>query len=180
MSAVLVILGGLPGSGKTTIARVLATRIGAMHVRIDTIEQALRESGRLTAVEDAGYRAGYALAADNLRLGHVVIADSVNPVAITRQAWRGVAAAVSVPALEVQLVCTDPGEHRRRVETRTTDIAGLVQPDWAAVTGREYEPWREALTLDTAVLPVESAVDRIVSALPPRAAGRAPLSAPSR
>jgi predicted kinase len=38
----LVVFGGLPGAGKTTIARALARLREAVHVRIDTIEQALR------------------------------------------------------------------------------------------------------------------------------------------
>ena len=32
----LIILSGLPGVGKTTIARELARRLDAVHVRIDT------------------------------------------------------------------------------------------------------------------------------------------------
>jgi predicted kinase len=42
---VLVVLGGLPGVGKTTIARELAIATNAVHVRIDSIEQALRNAG---------------------------------------------------------------------------------------------------------------------------------------
>jgi hypothetical protein len=60
----LVILGGLPGTGKTTIARELSCRIDAVHVRIDSIEQALRDGG--ISVEEQGYRAAYAIAEDNL------------------------------------------------------------------------------------------------------------------
>jgi len=40
----LVILGGLPGSGKTTLAKELAKHLKAVHVRIDSIEQAIKES----------------------------------------------------------------------------------------------------------------------------------------
>lgn len=41
----LIVLSGLPGAGKSTIARALAEAIGAAWLRIDTIEMAIRESG---------------------------------------------------------------------------------------------------------------------------------------
>lgn len=40
----LVIFSGLPAVGKTTMARELARQIGAAHLRIDSIEQAIRGS----------------------------------------------------------------------------------------------------------------------------------------
>ena len=40
---VLFIFAGLPGSGKSTLAGVLAREIRAVYIRIDTIEQALRD-----------------------------------------------------------------------------------------------------------------------------------------
>jgi len=40
----LVVLSGLPGVGKTTVARDLAVASGAVHLRIDSIEQALRNA----------------------------------------------------------------------------------------------------------------------------------------
>lgn len=150
---VLIVLGGLPGTGKTSIARAVAHATGALHLRIDTIEQALRDGG--VAVVDHGYRVAYALAADHLRQGQSVIADSVNPISTTRAAWRGVGQAAGVPVLEVEIICTDKAEHRRRVETRTGDIAGLVLPSWAEVTGRDYEPWSADLVIDTAATSME-------------------------
>ena len=75
---VLIILGGLPGVGKTTIAKELARQIGAVHVRIDSIEQGLRNSGRFTgAMDDSGYRVAYSVAEETLRCGRSVIADCV-------------------------------------------------------------------------------------------------------
>ena len=66
----LIVLGGLPGTGKTTIARELARQLGAVHLRIDSIEQALRNHGvAARSMDDSGYRAAYAIAADNLCIG---------------------------------------------------------------------------------------------------------------
>jgi predicted kinase len=149
--SVLIIFGGLPGVGKTSVARELARQIGAVHLRVDTIEQAMRTSGVVSRpLGGAGYRVGYALAADNLRIGNTVIADSVNPLALTRAAWLAVARGVPVAAFEIEVICSDTAEHRRRVETRVTDVPGLELPTWEDVRSREYEPWdRDRLVIDT-------------------------------
>ncbi|MFC5826671.1 AAA family ATPase [Nonomuraea insulae] len=148
----LIVIGGLPASGKTTLSRLLAGRLGAVHVRIDTIEQAIVRSGLARQpLGPAGYMVGYALTEDHLRQGLTVIAESVNPLRITRDAWREVGVKVGVPVVEVEVVCSDPDEHRRRVTTRSLDIPDLRPPDWQEVVEREYEPWdRDHVVVDTA------------------------------
>lgn len=94
---------------------------------------------------------GYAVAVDNLRLGRHVIADSVNPIPLTRDAWRAAAAAAGAIAMEVEIVCSDSREHRRCVELRASDVPGLTLPSWQDVVGRDYRRWDTAqLVLDTA------------------------------
>ena len=161
----LIIFGGLPGTGKTSIARLLAPRLHAMHLRIDTIEQALLPAGAGDdPLEDRGYRIAYALAADNLRLGLPVIADGVNPIDLTREAWITVAETCGVLPVEVEIVCSDREEHRRRVETRHPDILGHRLPSWAEVEARPYHAWeREHLVVDTALFSVEAAAEQIAA-----------------
>ena len=164
----LIIFGGLPGAGKTAIARELAREIGAVHLRIDSIEQAIRSTGVVhQSLDDAGYRVGYAVAEDNLRIGRPVIADSVNPLRLTRDAWVEVANRVQVTAIEIEVKCSDASEHRRRVETRATDIPRLRLPTWEEVMSREYHRWdREHLVIDTAGRTVEYTVKILREALP--------------
>lgn len=174
-SPVLVAFSGLPGTGKSTIARQLAPRIAAAWLRIDTIEQGIRDSGAVRGrVGDGGYRAAYGVAADNLQSRLSVVADCVSDCALTRNAWRDVGLDAGAQVVEVEVVCADPDEHRRRVEERAAEVRGLVLPTWAEIVARPYEPWdRDRLIVDTARLTPDECVAVILATLwtPPERAG---------
>lgn len=166
----LYIFGGLPGAGKTELSMDLARRLGAVYLRIDAIEQPIRDHGH-TLVGPEGYVIGYRLAADNLRLGLSVVADSVNPIALTRRAWRAAANEAGVPYCQIEVVCSDAAEHRRRIETRQSTVPGLRLPTWQHVLDRDYAPWPQAqIVIDTAgETPAQSkaALARAVAAIDP-------------
>ena len=156
----LIAFGGLPGVGKTALARALALELSATYLRIDKIEQALRSSGLSPEeIGESGYLVAYALAESNLRLGAAVVADSVNPVLASRTAWRGVAERASAKIFEVEIICSDKDVHRHRVEARTEDIPGLHLPTWREIMERRYDAWdRDRIVIDTAHCSPEEAL----------------------
>ncbi|GIO40877.1 AAA family ATPase [Paenibacillus apis] len=151
----LYIFSGLPGTGKTTLSSALARELRATYLRVDVVEQAMRDSGKSIEGPE-GYIVCYAIASQNLQLGLDVIADTVNPIEITRKAWRNVAESLEIPFVEIEVICSDVNEHKRRVETRTADIQGFVLPTWEKVRNREYDVWdRDHIVIDTANRTVE-------------------------
>jgi predicted kinase len=163
----LVVMAGLPASGKSSVARELARRIGAVWLRIDSMDQAIWASGTAPSdLRDWTYRAAQAVAVDNLKIGRDVIADCVNDSQKARDGWSESGRRSGVDVVWLEIICSDPAEHRRRVETRTSDIAGLALPDWDAVVKRGYDPWeRDHLIVDTARWPLEKCVDIALAAL---------------
>ncbi|HWG04067.1 MAG TPA: adenylyl-sulfate kinase, partial [Beijerinckiaceae bacterium] len=92
----------------------------------------------------------------------IVVADAVNPIKLTRDAWREIAAATLCPLIEIEVTCSDRGEHRRRIETRPSEGDGLPRVTWQQVIDRDNEPWdRPHLVLDTAKLGPTQALNEI-------------------
>jgi predicted kinase len=152
MVGTLVEFGGLPGTGKSTLARRLGERMGAVVLRVDEIEAAMRRSG-LTAdgTGIAAYGVAHAVAGPHLRRGFTVVVDAVNPVREAREGWRALAEECGARHVVIETRCAED-VHRVRVETRPDDVPGWVYPDWDGVLARkeEYEVRTdERLVVDT-------------------------------
>lgn len=140
----LAVFGGLPGTGKTSVARAVAAQLRGTLLRIDEIEAAMWRSGISREPTGlAAYVAAEAVAESCVNAGTPVVVDAVNPVEEARRAWRELARRTGAVLRVIEVVCSDHDEHRRRVEQRHADIDGHDVPTWQQVLDRHYDPWSE-------------------------------------
>jgi predicted kinase len=161
----LYIFSGLPASGKSTLAQLLAKHIGAIYVRVDTVEQGLRDLCGFT-VEGEGYHLSYRIISDNLKLGISAVSDSCNPIELTRDQWQKVATSVGAHFTNIEICCSNSTEHKYRVKTRYNAVKNLQLPSWEQIQDRRYEPWdREVVQIDTTGKSVEQAFSELTHKL---------------
>lgn len=157
----LVLVGGGPGTGKTTVARALAERLGATVISTDDVRAALVGRGELTGEPGVLGEGLYTrenidvVYADLLRQarlglsgGHTVILDATWHDSRHRRQARDIARGASAGVVE--LACVAPLRatvERIRNRTQTTS---QVTPDIAAdMALRGDGTWAEAKVLNT-------------------------------
>jgi predicted kinase len=171
---VLIVISGLPGTGKSALADALATELGAIVLSVDPIEAAMLRSGieRSFATGLAAYAVVSAIAEPALRRGQPVIVDAVSAVREAKDWWPDLAGRTGTALAIVECVCSDAAVHRERLAGRRRGLEPFPEPTWDDVerTAREWVPWdRERVVVD-AVQPL----DRNVAAARAWIASRTP------
>jgi predicted kinase len=159
---ILYIFSGLPGTGKSTLAKNLINWVKAVYIRIDTIEQGIRDLCQYN-VQGEGYRLAYKIAEDNLKLRNNVISDQCNPIKLTREEWNDVAKRNKCKYINIEIICSDKKEHKRRAEKRKNEIENLRLPTWEEIMEREYDTWEEKhIIIDTANRTIEECTEELM------------------
>jgi len=166
---VFIVVSGLPGTGKTTVAHVLAQRLRAVHLSIDPVENAMLESGLENgwSVGVAAYEVVRVMAQHNLTLGLPVVVDAVNDSELARDTWRRAAGETGTTVHFVLLNLPSEQEHRRRLQSRKRGLSMISEPTWERVCARAaaYEPWVGPHVVIDASGPLESVVNEVLAAV---------------
>ncbi len=169
----IVAMAGLPGTGKSTLGQVIASRLGYPVVPIDPIETAILQAG-IDSDQPTGlaaYLVAETLAERVLQTGTGVVVDAVNAVAPAREQWVALGARLGEPVRFIEVVCSDPEVHRARIESWRKSMPH-IQLTWNAVEQSfdDYAEWAGAsaavprITLDS-VEPLGENVERAVAFL---------------
>src|SRR5262249_31931672 len=128
----LIVVSGLPGSGKSTIAERLAQRLQLPILSVDPIESAIIKAGiaRSFATGLAAYLIAETLADEQLKLGNSVIIDAVNAEEEGKGVWRGLAKKHGLELTVLLVVVSDRALHKQRIEARVRDLHGLSDVTW--------------------------------------------------
>ncbi len=166
-SSVLVVMSGLPGTGKSSLAEVLARHLRAPIFNRDRLEATLWREGVGREVHSGriANELMTTLAAEQLRRGQSAILDSVATTTAVRDAWQELAEQAHADLRVVECVCSDEALHHERLGLRTRDIPGWYEVGWDEVLDvrSRFEPWRGPhLTVDC-VTPLETNVDRVLT-----------------
>ncbi|HVM13245.1 MAG TPA: AAA family ATPase [Egibacteraceae bacterium] len=149
----LVVVTGVPGVGKSTVAAALTRRLRGCLLAVDVIENAMLGAGVPRGWESgvAAYEVAGALAVQNLNAGLPTIIDAVSDSQASRDTWRRAAASARASMSVVEVRLADEHEHKRRLHGRARSFSHLPEPSWDDVRDRleRYEPWdEERLGLD--------------------------------
>lgn len=162
----LIVMSGLPGSGKSTIANRLAEQLKLPVFSVDPIESAIIKAGIERSFETgvAAYQVAEALASEQLKLGNSVIIDAVNAEEEGKDVWRGLARTYGLELTVLLVIVSDRALHKQRIESRVRDLHGFSEVTWEMVEAREnaFTAWKEpTLQLDSARA-VETLVEEAV------------------
>lgn len=163
----LIVLSGLPATGKTAVGAAVARDLGAVLLSVDPIDSALAGAGvaETGLPGQAAYAVVGAIAEQNLELGLAVVVDAVNAVGEAKTFWIELARRQGVPLLAIEAIVSDPAIHRERLDARERDLE-IPEPTWEAVTLRraEWVAWPFAPLVIDAVALLADNVARVVAA----------------
>ena len=162
----VIVIGGLPGTGKSTIAKELTRTTGFTLLSKDVIEAAVVTSGvcRIEQLNGVGYHLMKSLVQEQLTNHQPVILDFIASKQRVAEFWPELQL---LPRLVFECVCDDVTMHRQRIESRVRAIPGWYELDWSQVEQIQevYEPMQAQRQVLNSCIPVAENVKTIINCI---------------
>lgn len=168
---VAILVAGVPGAGKSTLAEGLARELRAPVFSLDWQLGTLTSFQQLTdedieALAETMLIAGLAR---QLQLGLDVVLDVTGHEAQERERYQRVAESLGARFVGVECVCSDPQVHRSRIEGRDRGIPGwrptVAWEHVQRMQGR-WQAWPEPhLVVDAATQDAEASLKQVLEAV---------------
>ncbi|MCX6768459.1 MAG: AAA family ATPase [Candidatus Micrarchaeota archaeon] len=160
----LILISGLPGTGKTRISRELASKLGAVHISSDSIRKKMLEKRTYSEEEKALiYKEMVSRVSKSLSEGKNVIADATFYKESLRKQMREAAEKAGTDFFLVECILSEDAA-RERISSRTGGDSEAKYGEYLIVK-KAFEPIREErITIDTS-LPVKESVETILRSI---------------
>ena len=172
----LVVITGLSGTGKSTVARALAQRTGFSCINSDEIRKELAGlplttrprgpyGGDIYTYEfsQRTYRTLFERAELQIAAGGVIL-DATFQLAVGRQTARDIANSHAVPFLLIECRCSEE-EVRRRLARRSRQGTDASDADWTVYLEqrKRFEPFDENSENDRLILNTEEPLETLLA-----------------
>lgn len=164
---ILIVVSGLPGSGKTTLSEKLARQYSFSLISLDLLKAMLLETGLVKDFNDGRqvWTLALKLAEQQLELGGSVIVDAVNAEEAAKDSWRQLARSQRVELKIIECFNSDEIQHRERVARRKKNLYGIPEVTWEWVENRQsvYTNWKEPILRVDMSMPLSRSLAQIHS-----------------
>ena len=151
MNPRIILIGGVPGTGKTTLAKAISTNLNITLLNKDNLEATLVEKGisSIDNLNGIGYALMERITLSELTLGRSVILDCVASRQRVDEHWEPLK---NKDIKYIECICSNSTLHRTRLESRERNMRGWYELTWDDVKkiAKSYEPcFTKRLVIDS-------------------------------
>lgn len=167
MDTTLILFAGMPGSGKTTLARIAARNLGLPVFSKDRMQRVLRDHHLAAENTGDGYYIILDLADEQLSLGISVILDATFPLDHFRTVASEIAARHHARLCAFYCYCSDDAVWEKRMTSRVQYVPGWKPVGWDDVLRMRqyYQPWDDNAMLIDSLQGADKNFDRVMNAI---------------